>query len=60
MQGEVDSAVQFTGEYVRRGGGWASNPITLRSANRWKLAPDYAREDSGFRVVLADPEASPQ
>lgn len=51
--GEEDSGGELTGEYVRRGGGWASNPITLRSANRWKLAPDYAREDSGFRIVLA-------
>lgn len=49
---EDNAGIAWESEHVRRGGGWASSPMASRSANRWKLPPDYPRTDSGFRIVL--------
>ncbi len=39
---------------VLRGGGWAAEPASLRSANRYRGAPNNRQNSFGFRVVLAE------
>jgi formylglycine-generating enzyme required for sulfatase activity len=36
---------------VIRGGGWGSNPVNVRSADRFRLAPDGAYGNLGFRLA---------
>jgi formylglycine-generating enzyme required for sulfatase activity len=43
---------------VLRGGGWNSNGLSCRSANRYGNAPAFRDQDDGFRVVLVRPDAS--
>jgi formylglycine-generating enzyme required for sulfatase activity len=37
-------------QHVVRGGSWASNPMSLRSAGRWGNSTDYRNDLLGFRV----------
>lgn len=37
--------------YVLRGGSWYSEPVVVRSANRFKYAPAYRYSNVGFRVA---------
>jgi formylglycine-generating enzyme required for sulfatase activity len=36
---------------VLRGGSWDSSPQILRSANRFRIAPDYRYDYTGFRIA---------
>ena len=40
---------------VLRGGSWFNTPYFLRSANRFRLNPDYRYSSFGFRVVCSPP-----
>lgn len=46
-----------TGRFrVLRGGSWLNPPANCRAAYRRRIAPDYRRNNLGFRVVLLSPQ----
>jgi sulfatase modifying factor 1 len=51
----IDPMGQSVGkERVLRGGCWSDDAKELRSANRFKLTPDYRSDFTGFRVSMTE------